>query len=138
MFCKGRWMCSKECNHASGDRTACYNWDCGCTRYAKKRRLLRAHRVEMRVMMDLIEDVGLEETLDAMMIDETGNVNFALDLHSEMDEESDQEDPEVALRQENDDKQAFLEAARCMLEASGVKLDLERTRMRLEDLGGLR
>ena len=138
MFCKGRWVCSKECNHAAGDRTACYGWDCGCTRYAKKRRLLREHRAEMRVMKRLIEDEGLEETLEDIMVEETGNTHFCLSSDSEMDEASDQEDPEAALRQENDDKQAFLEAGRCMLEASAVKLDLERTRMRLEDLGGLR
>ena len=39
----GQWMCSRRCGHAAGDRTLCVSCrDCGCTRYAKKRRLLRA------------------------------------------------------------------------------------------------
>ena len=41
----------------------CLGWECGCTSYAKKRRLLRAHRVQMRVMTELIEEQGLEEEL---------------------------------------------------------------------------
>jgi len=137
-FWRDQWMCSKECIHASGDRRICYGWDCGCTRYSKKRRLLREHRVQMRVMESLIAEEGLGERLEDIMVEETGESQFHLGTDSEMDEDSDQEDPEAALRDENKDKQAFLEAGRCILEAHAVKLDLERARMRLEDMSGLR
>ena len=43
---------------------------CGSTRYAKKRRLLRKRRVQMRVMKDLIVERGLSHTLQQEMIDE--------------------------------------------------------------------
>ena len=56
----GQWMCSRECGHVAGDRSACLRWNCGCTDYAKKRRLLREHRVNMRVMDDVILENGLD------------------------------------------------------------------------------
>ena len=56
----GQWMCSRECEHAAGDRSGCLRWNCGCTDYAKKRRLLREHRVNMRVMDDVILENGLD------------------------------------------------------------------------------
>ena len=117
----------------------CVCWrDCGCTGYAKKRRLLREHRRKMRVMDELIEDHGLEEELQERLVDETGNTNFWLGEHEVMDEGSDQEDPEAALRKEVDDKHAFLAGARCIVEARETATELERARMRLEDLSGLR
>ena len=117
----------------------CVCWrDCGCTGYAKKRRLLREHRRKMRVMDELIEDHGLEEELQELLVDETGNTNFWLGEHEVMDEGSDQEDPEAALRKEVADKSAFLAGARCIVEAHVTARELERARMRLEDLSGLR
>ena len=92
----------------------------------------------MRVMDELIEDHGLEEELEERMIAETGNSNFWLGVHESMDADSDQEDPEAALRQEVDDKSAFLAGARCIVEAHVTARELERARMRLEDLSGLR
>ena len=62
----------------------------------------------MRVMDELIEDHGLKEELQERLEDETGNTNFWLGLHESMDEGSDEEDPEAVLRQEVDDKHAFL------------------------------
>ena len=136
----GRWFCSKVCRHAAGDRSGCYGWDCGCTRYAKKRRLLRGHRAEMRVMMDFIEDRGLEDELQDDMISETGNTNYFLGSDSEMDEGSDVEDPEAqakeeasALRAETANRQSFLEAVQGALHCRSVQTDLERARMQLED-----
>ena len=137
-FYLDRWMCSRECIHAAGDRSACWQ-GCGCTRYSKKRRLLREHRRNMRVMDALIEDHGLEEELEDRMVAETGNTNFWLGYIESMDEESDgEEDPEAALRKEVDDKHAFVDGARCILEARETTTELERARMRLEDLSGLR
>ena len=132
-----RWMCSRECGHAAGDRTFSCLQGCGCTRYSKKRRLLREHRQQMRVMDELFEDHGLDEELAARLEDETGDAGKFC-LSEDMDEGSDQEDPEAALRKEVDDKSAFLSGVRCILEARGTATHLERARMRLEDLSGLR
>ena len=117
-------MCSAECSHAAGDRSACYGWDCGCTRYAKKRRLLKAHRREMRVIEEFIHDHGLSEELEERLIEETGNVGFCLETDSEdMDEPSDREEPDQqlratvdALRSEAADQQALVEAVQGALE----------------------
>ena len=139
-FWRGIWYCSRECIHAAGDRSACHR-DCGCTRYAKKRRVLRRHRAQMRVMMDLIDDNGLQEELETDMIHETGNTSYWLGDHSDMDEPSDAEDPEAALRKEVSvlradaaDKSALLSAVQGALQCRSVLLDMERARMELEDL----
>ena len=92
----------------------------------------------MRVMDELIAEHGLEEELQVRLIDETGNTNFWLGEHESMDEGSDQEDPEAALRQEVEDKHTFLACARCLVEARATAKELERARMRLGDLSGLR
>ena len=139
----GRWYCSRECGHAAGDRSACNGWDCGCTRYAKKRRLLREHRAQMRVMDNILEVEGLEGLQEELMINETGNTTFWLGIDDEMDEPSDAEDPEAALKKEvaglraelaeAADRRAFLSAVQGSLECRSVLQDLERARMQLED-----
>ena len=70
--------------------------------------------------------------------------NFEL-IESRTELRSDQEDPEAVLRlevqqlrQEATDKQAFLEAAQLIVASRAVATDLERARMQLEDLCGLR
>ena len=143
-FWKDHWYCSKKCGHDAGDRSACGR-NCGCTGYAKKRRLLRAHRVNMRVMDELMREQGLEEELEERMEDETGNTNFWLGHCESMDEDSEQEDPEAALRLELADteaalrleladRSAFVEAATGALQYIKVSEDLERARMMLEDV----
>ena len=134
VFWKDKWYCSRTCRHAAGDRSACYGWNCGCTHYAKKRRLLRAHRENMRVIDEFIQEQGLEEELEDRMIDETGNTNFWLGHIDYMDEDSEQEDPEAALRQELADKNAFVEAAAGVLQYSKMAADLEHARLMLEDV----
>ena len=67
------WYCSAVCSHAAGDRTACSGWNCGCSKYAKKRRNLRHHRINMRVMDDVIAENGLQEELQDRLLEETGN-----------------------------------------------------------------
>ena len=129
---------SKACGAWLGDEAAKNLID---TRYAKKRRLLRNHRRNMRVMDDVIEEHCLAEELEDRMIEETGNNNFWLGCHSDMDEDSDQEDPEAVakqrlddLLQETEDKQALVAAAQAALQCRVVATNLERARMRLEDL----
>ena len=95
-----RWFCGAMCSHAAGDRTACVGWACGCTAYAKKRRLLRAHREEMRIALDLLIEHGLEAEYESRLIAETGNTGFCLAYVEDLDEPSDVEDPEAALRDE--------------------------------------
>jgi len=95
-----RWFCCAVCSHAAGDRTACHGRSCGCTAYAKKRRWLRAHRDELRIARDLLAERGLDAELETRLIRETGNTGFWLGFDDELDEPSDVEDPEAALRQE--------------------------------------
>ena len=115
---QGRWFCSFTCSHAAGDRTACLGWDCGCTRYAKKRRLLRSHRVNMRVMDDVIHENGLGEELEDRLVEQTGNANFWLASDSEnLDEPSDAEDPEEQLRATVDGLRAEATDQRAMVQA---------------------
>ena len=111
------------------------------TPYAKKRRLLRQHRRNMRVMVDVIQENGLGGELANQMVEETGNTNFWLGYQSSMDEGSDEDDPmlilhqeNLRLRQEEREREAFVEGARCMQAARSVVTDLERTRMYHEDL----
>ena len=95
----------------------------------------------MRVMDDVIDEHGLSPDLEGRLIDETGNTNFWLGEDTDMDEDSDQEDPEAVakqrandLLQESKDRQAFVAAAQDTLACRAVATDLERARMQLEDL----
>ena len=134
-FYKRAWVCSRVCLHAAGDRTCCYGWDCGCTKYSKKRRLLRQHRRQMQDMEDLIMLHGLYKQYRRHVTH-----YFDLHPHPEMDETSDAEDPEAdakeeaeALRQEAADTRAFIEATPSYLENRTLLTELERARMKLED-----
>ncbi len=133
-FYLDKWYCSSRCRHDAGDRTACLRWDCGCTRYAKKRRLLRRHRDQMRIMDDFIRDQDLEDEMEERLIESTGDAGFFLGSDSEMDEASDKEDPELELRREANEKLSFIQAANDMLAPREMARDLDRTRMQLEDL----
>ena len=128
-------MCSRVCLHAAGDRTCCYGWDCGCTKYSKKRRLLRQHRRQMQDMEDIIILHGLYEQYRRPVVN-----YFDLRPNPEMDEASDAEDPEAgakeeaaALRQEAADTRAFIEATPSYPENRTLLTELERARMKLED-----
>ena len=134
-FYLDQWVCSRKCRHDAGDRTACRR-DCGCTAYSKKRRLLRTHRRNMRVMDDVINGNDLADELEDRMIEETGNTNFWLGDDSGdrrwgmMDESSDNEDPEAVLKQRVNDllqeprgTQAFVAAARDALACRAVATD---------------
>ena len=133
------WYCSRECQHAAGDRSACQG-----SQYSKKRRLLREHRWEMRTMGALLAEHGLLDEMDDRVLEATGNTGFWLGLDDGpggMDETSDNEDPEAeaiaradALQQESVDRQGFLTAVAGALECRSLATDLERARMRLEDV----
>ena len=131
---QAKWYCSSKCSHDAGDHEFCEE-GCGCSGYAKKRRQLRSHRVEMRVMENLIKEEDLEEEMLDRICDETGKATSWFLGHSDsMDESSDQEDPEAALRQELADKSAFVEAACGALQYRRAATDLERARMMLENV----
>ena len=129
--------------HAAGDHSACLGWDCGCTGYAKKRRLLRDHRTQMRIMQDIIDDHDLASELEEDVVAQTANTGFWLGYDTGfggMDEGSDAEDPEAdakeevrVLRQEAGDQQGLVAAVQGALESRAIATDLERARMRLED-----
>ena len=138
---RDQWYCSRACKHAAGDRSACLGRNCGCTQYAKKRRLLRDNRIKMRIMEDILVENGLEEELDHRLIEETGNTNCFLGLDAFLDESSDTEDPEHQLRAtvnnlrtEAADQSALVSAVHGALEHRDVMLQLERKAMELEDL----
>ena len=123
---------SSKSNLTDGDRT---------TEFSKKRRLLRNHRMNMRIMQEVIDGHGLASTLEERLIDETGNNNFWLGEDSDMDADSDQEDPEavakqqvIALLQESDDRKSLIDAVASTLECRAMATDLERARMQLEDI----
>ena len=142
-FWRDVWFCSHVCSHAAGDRSACLGWDCGCTGYAKKRRLLRDHRTQMRLMQDIIDEHELGLLLEEDVVDHTGNTGFWLGYdtgHGGLDEGSEAEDPEAdakeevqELRKEATDQQGLVAAVQGALECRAIATDLERARMRLED-----
>jgi hypothetical protein len=120
------------------------DWECGCTQYAKKRRLLRNHRTEMRIMQSIIGAHGLASELEEELLAETGNTGFPLGLDTEtggMDEDSDH-DPEAdlkqqvqELRQEAADQQSdqyrVIAAVLAELDSRSIATDLERARARM-------
>ena len=113
------------------------------TPYAKKRRLLREHRQQMRVMEGFIEQHNLTEAYELEVAYELDTSVFWLGYDSGpdgMDEESCCEEPEEALQRDNEalrqeatDRQALISAIQDMGSYERIKLDLERARMRLED-----
>jgi hypothetical protein len=128
----GRLYCNTRCAHDAGDRTVC-RAGCGCTGYARKRRRLREHRQQMRVMSDLIEEAQLGDVLEQRLIDETGNAGFWLGESSDLDEGSDKEDPERQLLDERGARQQMVLAVQGALECQAMRRDLDRARMALED-----
>jgi hypothetical protein len=111
----------------------------------------------MRIMQDVIGAHGLASKLEEELLAGTGNTGFWLGHDTEvggMDEDSDCEpedndnDPEAALkqqvqelRQEVSDQQSeqyrLFAAMLSELESRSIATDLERARMRLEDLRSL-
>jgi hypothetical protein len=86
----------------------------------------------MRIMNNLILEEGLGEELD-IMLDELDAPNFWLGRHPELDEDSDQPDPERLLIDEDKARAQMLQAVQGALECQAIRRDLERARMELED-----
>ena len=117
------------------------------TPYAKKRRFLRDHRVQMRVMEDVLEHHGLTEEYHAEVMDEMDNMPFWLGFDigpGGMDELSDTEEPGAAMVRDLEreverlrcalaDQQAFIAAVQGVQEQQAMRLEVERLRMQLED-----
>ena len=83
--------------------------------YAKKRRFLWDHRVQMRVMEDVLEHHGLTEEYHAeAMVQE---------LERELEK----------LKRALADQQAFIAAVQGVQEHQALRLKNERLRMQLED-----
>ncbi len=105
----------------------------------RQRRWLIEHREQMRIMDDLIRDHGLEGECEERMIDATGNNAFWLGHMPEMDDEEDGEeeeepDPAVVAAAAAADQQALVAAIGGAVEHSARTLEIERLRMRLEDV----
>ena len=139
-----RSYCDRRCAHDAGDRSLCWNWrDCGCTAYSKKRRLLREHREQLRVAEEVLEENDLDDEYAECAAEEIDGP-YSLAHMDFMDEGSDAEDPEAALRTENrllraelDDRdctQQVIELATASLDRGALVRDLERSRMFTEDL----
>ena len=113
------------------------------TAFAHKRRLLREHRTQMRIMDHFVLAGGLSDSVDRQMIFETGNTAFWLGYDKGpggMDESSDEEDPQAKaeqliheLRREAADQQAFVAAVQGALDSRTIVTDLEQSRMFPED-----
>ena len=133
----GVYMLQYYCSEACGDvleQVATRNRS--GTRYAQKRRLLRRHRQEMRLMADIIENHDLEDELQDYVEFMTGNSGLWLAFDRDMDEGSDADDPEAQLNAEASDRTALIEALtenRRQTRMEQVLLDLERARMTIED-----
>ena len=100
MYMRRRY-CGLPCMHDAGCRWVCDEIGaCGCTSYAKRRRVLRWTRDTMRVMTGVLADNDLLEAYEEA-IDETclPEVDLAADKGpGGADETSDHEDESAALR----------------------------------------
>ena len=92
-------------------------------------------------MEELIDQHGLSEELDDLLIEQTGNTNFWLGQDSFLDEPSDTEDPEdtlratvAGLRAQAADQSTMVQAVQGALECAKMQKDLEHARMALEDM----
>ena len=122
-FLGDKRMCNFKCLHDAGSRAHC-GPGCGCTGYAIKRRMLREHRELLRCMECIISENNLYEELDALWQnnrDPRPSRDICVDYDSEMDEESDAEDPEQQLRNELADRSALIEAVNGALECRRVR-----------------
>ena len=138
-FC-GQHYCFAACGARLGDEAA---KNLISTRYANKRRWLRNHRAQMRVVQEVIEQHDLEDEVEDRVVEETGNNCYWLGFDSDMDESSDAEDPEAkateeltAAKQELEDRSALIEALTDRAQRERIVQDLERERMARADLEG--
>ena len=116
------------------------------TPYGKKRRSLREHREEMRIVVGILDDYGLYEAFEEEVIEAMGNNPFwmgRMDKPGEADEPDDPlTDPMLAVQRDMAEERESLARLIGALEVrhrdqerlEALQLDLERARMFAEDL----
>ena len=127
------FYCSTRCSHAAGCRLFCSVLDnCGCTPYAKRRRLLRQTRVTVRDMLEIITDNGLEDELTEILV--PNDLDEPHDGPGEADESSDVEDETLALRaivaarSEADALHQLVNSAAALAERDQLRAEIARLR----------
>ena len=87
----------------------------------------------MRVMEYVISSVSWFESIYLQKLGETGGQNWDLNSNSELDETSDQEDPEAELKKQSDNTLDFVQASKDALASQQLRTDWEIKSMMLED-----
>ena len=87
----------------------------------------------MRVYEDIVKESGLYNRFVNKMLG-TDEQDWCLHHYEDLDEESDTEDPEAALRKDIRGTDVFVQAAQDALLAAALRRDYERKSMELEDL----
>ena len=87
----------------------------------------------MRVYEDTVKESGLYNRFINKLL-RTDAQDWCTDMHEDLDEESDTEDPEAALRKEIHGTEVYVQAAQDALLASALRRDYERKCMELEAL----
>ncbi len=110
------------------------------TSYGKVRCNLRVHRIQMRIMNDLIEDNDLDDELLDRFYEETGNAPFALAHIPQFDEvEDDTEKLEMQeMKAEADDKERFIAAIADGLRLRKLEAEIETLRNENAEIETLR
>ena len=130
--------CSTRCQHAAGSRIFCAVLpNCGCTPYAKRRRVLRQSRETVRDMLEIIEDNGLEDELSEVYVPH--DLDEPCDGPGEPDESSDVEDETLALRQivaartEADVLHQLVTSAAALAETQRLRVESQELRVESEE-----
>ena len=134
--------CSTRCQHAAGSRTFCnVLTNCGCTPYAKRRRLLRRTRDVVRDMLEVFEEYGLEDELTEFYV--PNDLDPIPDGPGEADESSDVEDETltlrtiVAARTEADVLHQLVNSAAALAERDRLRVESEELRSEVARLRAL-
>jgi len=136
------FYCSTRCHHAAGGRIFCaVLTNCGCTPYAKRRRVLRQSRETVRDMLAIIEDYGLEDELSEVYVPH--DLDEPCDGPGEPDESSDVEDETltlrtiVAARTEADVLHQLVTSAAALAETQRLRVESEELRAEVARLRAL-
>ena len=135
----GVLCCSTRCYHAAGNRYFCAVLpNCGCTPYAKRRRVLRETRQTVRDMWEILEDNDLLDELSEVMV--PNDLDPIPDGPGEADESSDVEDETltlrtiVAARTEADVLHQLVTSAAALAETQRLRSESEELRAESEEL----
>ena len=105
---------------------------CGLTKYGMRRRTLREHRGEMRVLWDLIETENLNCTTEDLVIQELGMTSHDLYFASSLDVPSDDDsDPEEELREALAGERALVEAVGNIQDLQHLHGELKRSKAKI-------